>query len=144
MIEVAPFKAEHFDYILETGMVDKKLRPFLTKDHGQNIEKRGGYFSILEDKKAVAIGGITEFWKGRGEAWLIFGQPRTQSFVTIFKIVQRFIQLSTLSRIEMIIECDFVQGHRWARLLGFKKECEKMEKYLPDGSNASLYALVRG
>lgn len=143
MIEIVNFKEEHLKYILETGMLDKKLQPFILPEYGKALEKAPGVFTILDDRKAIVFGGIKEFWQNRGEAWLIFGKPRTENFIEIFNIVKKFLASAPQKRIEMVVECDFVQGHRWARLLGFEKEADCLKSYLPGGYDASLYAMVR-
>lgn len=143
MVEAVPFKAEHLTQIVEDGLLDKKLKPWITHETAPAMEKRGDIYSVLDEGRAVAVGGIIEYWVNRGEAWLIFGKTNTRTFVIIFKMVQRFLELSTLKRIEMVIDYDFVQGHRWARLLGFKKEAELLKHYRPDGGDVSLYSKVR-
>lgn len=123
--------------------MDTRIKPYLTVQHGEAIEKAGNACTVLDGDIPVVVGGIFKFWQNRGEAWLIFGKVKTQDFITIFKMVQRFISMSPLRRIEMVIDHDFPQGHRWAKLLGFEKEAECLRSYLPDGRDVSLYALVR-
>ena len=141
---VVEFKAEHFDYLLENGITDKRLKPYLRKENGVEISKMQDTYTILDDdKNPVVIGGIRQFWFNRGEAWLIFGQPKRKDFITIHKIVQKFLDLSPIKRIEMVVDHDYFEGHRWAHILGFKKEADKMTAYHSDGRDATLYALVK-
>lgn len=143
MTEIVPFKAEHLKYILRTGMVDVKFQPFLKPELAEVLEGQNKHFAALDDGICVAVGGVTEIWPGRGEAWVIFGKPRRQHFVTLFKMVQRYLQLSNLRRLEMVVDYDFDAGHRWARLLGFKVEGERLQGYMPHGGDVTLYAIVR-
>jgi hypothetical protein len=142
-MEVVDFKAEHLTYILEAGLKDLKLKDFLTPEHGRAIEKLGGTFTVFEEGKPLVIGGIKYFWKNRGEAWLIFSQARTKRFMFLVRIIKNFLANCRCNRVEMIIDYDFKDGHRWATLLGFKKEAELLRSYLPCGGDASLYAIVR-
>ena len=45
-------------------------------------------------------------------------------------------------RLELIVDAEFVQGHRWTKLLGFKKESVEMKKYMFNGNSAYMYARV--
>ena len=40
------------------------------------------------------------------------------------------------------VDVDFPEAHRWAKMLGFKMEAERMEAYAPDGRACSLYARI--
>ena len=42
----------------------------------------------------------------------------------------------------MTVDCEFEQGHRWAKMLGFTMEAERMRAYRPDGGDVALYARV--
>jgi len=55
-------------------------------------------------------------------------------------LVKRFLDGCYLHRIEMTVDCDFPQGHRWAKMLGFTMEAERMRGYRPDGGDCALYA----
>lgn len=144
-IEVVDFKAEHLNYIVANSMFDTRLRPYVLPHHGEVIEKAGGMVTGLENGVPVFVGGVKKYWEGRGEAWIIFGKPSTQNFTAFFKLAQRMLEFSLIEfkRIEMVVDYDFVQGHRWARLLGFKLEAERMIGYQPHGGDASLYSVVR-
>ncbi len=122
---------------------DKKIVPFLTMEHAEAIERSGEHYTVLDNGKAVVVGGIITFWKDRGEAWLLLGKTKKENFISIFKAVDRFVKNCSLRRIEMVIDYDFKQGHRWAKLLGFKKEAEILKHYRPDGGDVSLYSKVR-
>ncbi len=143
-MEVVEYKPEHYTYLLENGIHDKKLKPFLRPDQGVEISKHEDTYTLLDDdKKPIVIGGIRQFWFNRGEAWLIFGKPKRKDFIKIHHIVQKFLSLSPIKRIEMVVDYDYFEGHRWAHTLGFKKEAEKMKSYYSDGRDGSLYSMVK-
>src|SRR6185312_3894205 len=143
-MQAVQFKAEHFDYLMEHGITDKKLKPWLKKEQGIELESALDTYTILDDElKPVVIGGIRQYWYNRGEAWLLIGAPKRSDFIKIHKIVQKFLDLSPIKRIEMVVDYHYEEGHRWARLLGFKKEAERMESYRSDGGDVSLYSLVK-
>ncbi len=142
-LELIPFKAEHLEHILSVGLKDEKITPFILPSHGASIEKMGGYFTITEDQVPLVIGGIKPFWKGRAEAWLLFSKYKTKKFMSLISLINKVIDDSPIKRIEMIIDSDFCEGARWAKILGFKLEAPLLKSYLPTGHDASLYAKVR-
>lgn len=143
MIDVVPFKAEHLNYIRKNGMFDKKLQSHFTDEDSKAIEAHGGVYTIVDNGNPVMVGGILEYWKERAEAWVIFGQPQRKHFLKIFNVIKRFLSMTFLRRIEMVVACDFPEGHRMAKLLGFTVECERMKYYLPCGSDAALYVRIQ-
>lgn len=143
MISVIDFKADHMEYLLKTGIADHQLGPFLKPEQGVALEKVGGSYTVMEDSKPVAIGGVLKYWDTRGEAWLLVGKPSTHGFPIIFKKIRNFLKDTPIKRVEMVVAHDWKNGHRWARLLGFKKEADTLASYLPDGRDVSLYSMVR-
>ncbi len=143
-MEYGPFKSEHYDYLMKNGVTDKRLKPLMRPDAGKKLEEMGETYTILDDDgNPVFIGGIQQYWFNRGEAWVLFGSPKRSDFIKIHKVVQKFLDLSPIKRIEMVVDFDYAEGHRWARTLGFKKEAEEMKCYHVDGRSATLYALVK-
>lgn len=142
-MEVVKFKAEHLRHVSATGFLNAKIRPWLLPEHGAALEAYGGVYTILDDGVPVVFGGIIKYWEGRGEAWLTFGKPKTSNFISIFKKVKRVIDDCPLNRIEMVVDYGSEVHARWATLLGFKKEADRMRRYLPDGGDATLYSMVR-
>jgi RimJ/RimL family protein N-acetyltransferase len=48
-----------------------------------------------------------------------------------------------IQRIEAAVECDFKQGHRFMRLIGFTLEAERMKGFSENGGDCALYAKVK-
>ena len=77
-------------------------------------------------------------------AWAyISNAAAKERFLSVHRAVSRFLDMCYLQRIEMTVDCEFEEGHRWARMLGFNMEAERMVAYRPDGGDCSLYARVR-
>lgn len=131
--------------LLKEGFLDKKIQPFFLPEYGEIFEKNKRVFTLLDDTKPILFGGATVFWKERAELWLVFGKPKTEKFVVIYKILKQWLESykKEFQRIEMIVEFDSPVQHRWAKLLGFTQESYRLRKYLPHGGDASLYSLVR-
>jgi len=73
-------------------------------------------------------------------AWAFIGDIGPSTFLQVHRAVKQFLDECYVDRIEMTVDCDFPQGHRWARLLGFEMEAERMRRYTPDGRDCALYA----
>ena len=142
-MEVISFKSEHLEYLIAHGITDEKLMPILNQWTGQSLEAGGETYTLWHEDRPIMIGGIKQHWFNRGEAWVIFGLTDRKDFVRIHNIVQKFLDRSPFKRIEMVVDYEFFEGHRWARALGFVKEADCMKSYHADGRNASLYALVK-
>lgn len=142
MIEVVKFKIEHFDKLDEQEST-RKLSSFITRDHMRSLETCEYSFSALKGDKVLFCAGIVEYWKNRGEGWMLFDKNCKSDFVALHNITKRFLDSVPIRRIEAAVDEYFLPGHRWMRLLGFKLEARVLEGYRPEGGNCSLYARVK-
>lgn len=144
MIQIIPFEAKHMKFMFENGLQDPLLKSHWTEKAMEYVEGLGVCYTVIARGVPVLCGGILEHWENRGEAWLVFGMPKTEDFIFLYRAVDRFLKASKLRRIEMVVDFNFDAGHRWARLLGFKKEADRLVAYRPNGGDVSLYGMVRG
>jgi len=143
-MEVVSFKAEHLMNIdLQEGQA--YLSGFITPEQAQALEEEDWSYTGMIGDTPIACAGILPMWQGRGLAWAYIScNAAKQNFVAVHKSISRALQACYLQRIEMTVDCEFEPGHRWARLLGFELEAERMKAYRPDGGDCSLYARVIG
>jgi ribosomal protein S18 acetylase RimI-like enzyme len=97
-------------------------------------------FSVMNGDTVLGCAGISPMWRGRGLAWAYISSDAGEHFMFIHRATARFLDAQTDRRIEMAVDVDFKEGHRWAQMLGFKLEAERMRGYLPSGGDCSLYA----
>lgn len=144
MIEVVEFKKEHMIELVNEPH-NAMLKPMIQEAQLAAIEGAKLSYSILESstKKVLFCGGVSEYWKNRGECWAVFHDHVKDHFVQIHRAVKRYFQMVDVGRIEAAVKVDFEEGHRWIKLLGFKKEAECLKRYLPDGSDVSLYVRIK-
>lgn len=45
-------------------------------------------------------------------------------------------------RLEISVRCDFVLGHKWAKMLGFRVETERMVRFGPEGEDHTGYVRI--
>jgi hypothetical protein len=139
-MELVSFKAEHLAKIeKQTG----KMYPEITSTHRALLEKNNLTFSVVRGDRIFLCGGVIQYWPGRGEVWAIFDKEIKGDFFRLHKIALRFLDVLPMKRIEAVVNVDFKQGHRWAKLLGFKLDSERLKHYFSDGADAALYSRVR-
>lgn len=140
-MNIVPFKAEHLDELI-VQPAQRHLDGWVANANYKALEGPHA-FSIFNEDKCVFCGGVAEIWPGRAQAWSVMAQDAGKIMARITRSTRRLMDLVPWRRIEITVDCEFPQGHRWARLLGFHLECERMTAYTPDGRDAALYARVR-
>lgn len=141
MFEVVPFKAAHLAAI-ELQATQAHLSNWVTQAQGVALEEQNSY-TALYDGVPIGAAGIIHQWTGRSLAWAFISNTGPQMFLPFHRAVKHFLDGCYVQRIEMTVDCDFPAAHRWARMLGFKMEAERMRHYSPDGRDCSLYARIR-
>lgn len=134
-----PYKAEDalvlMDNPNEPGL---KGQPYCEKWAKLN-ETEGVGKTYLYQGKIICCWGVRIYWKGCGEAWVIYpngiGQYHIDPQIAkaeLHKIIAEY----NLQRVQITPACNWVPGLSYARYLGFKVE-GKMRRYLP-GDNGEL------
>lgn len=141
---IVPFKAEHLAK-LHLQPAQKYMSNIIDEEYAKVLEGENVHsFSLLDGGLVLACGGVAPMWHGRAIAWMIIaGEAAGFKFLNVHKAILRFFETCYINRIEATVDCDFEQGHRWMRMLGFKMEAERMKGYRPDGGDCALYARVR-
>lgn len=139
-MNVVPFKAEH---LTQLAFQDAQayLSDWVSPEQGVALEAHPGYSAMVADTPIASAGVITQ-WQGRGMAWAFLADMGPRQFVGVHRAVKKFLDGCYLQRIEMTVDCDFPEAHRWAEMLGFEMEAPRMRAYSPDGRDCSLYARV--
>ena len=141
MIEVIPFRAEHIEQVLENA-AQQYLKVWLKPGELEALEGPWAY-SGVSDGKVVACAGMVQQWHGRAPAWAYMSALSGKEMLAITRAVKRGFEVCPWDRIEAVVNCEFEAGHRWAKVLGFEMEAERMKKYRPDGGDCALYSRVR-
>jgi len=141
MIDVVPFKAEHLAAI-QLQSAQAYLSDWVSEAQCKALEEQDASYTALYEGKPIAAAGMIPQWQGRTLCWAFIGEVTQAQFLAVHRATKRIIDGNYCKRLEMTVDCDFVQAHRWARMLGFKMEAPVMEAYNPNGGNCSLYARV--
>jgi RimJ/RimL family protein N-acetyltransferase len=138
---IVPFQPEHFEQIdLQTQQL--WYRDILDKEKLEQVAQ-GEAYTVLDGDKVVAIGGVQDIWTGRGAVWAFLSYDMRKYMRFCHSAVLKFLEMTkTYNRIECVVDKDFPNGHRWMKLLGFKRE-GIMEKYLPNGEDVVSYSRVK-
>jgi hypothetical protein len=138
---VVPYEPKHLDEMTMQPS-QRYLRGFVTPEAAAAVAKHPAYTAVCEGE-ILGCGGVVPVWQGRAIAWSFISNNAGPHFVAITRAVRKFLDDQPQDRIETTVDMEFADGHRWARMLGFKLEAGRMAKYRPDGGTCSLYARVR-
>ena len=141
MTTIVPYEPEHL-LAIDLQEAQGYARQNLNRQVAEQLA--GPYsYTVLRDGRPVAVLGVLKLWDNRALAWTFLGRDAGPSMVIIHRFVKEALDLLPFRRVEADTPCDFEAGHRWLKMLGFKLEAERMEAYLPEGGDSSLYARVR-
>ncbi len=141
MFELVPFKKEHLEPLM-LQKINAYVPEWVRKGHAAEMEKTGAV-TVLVNGEITMCGGVTYIWEGRGQIWSIFSETCKKNFIPTFRAIRKYLDSSPFRRIEMAVPYDFELGKRRAKLLGFKVECERAEKYSSSGADHTLYVRVK-
>jgi hypothetical protein len=141
MIEVVKFKKEHLDrMILQENQ--KGLEFLETTELFSSLESEDSY-SVIDGSEVLCCAGVVAMNVGRGVAWAYLSADLKERMISVTRAVKRYLNIAAFHRIEMHVDCDFKEAHRWAEMLGFNMECERMIAFTPDKRDCALYAMTR-
>ena len=141
MFKIVQYEPKHFSEIIlqdDQSYLADWVSP-------AQAEELTNYTSLtaMYSGKVKAIAGIFPVWAGRSIAWSYLSDMGPKIFLRVHNAIRRQLDVEPSKRIEMTVDCDLVTGHRWARLLGFEMEAERMTAYGPGGRDCSLYARIK-
>lgn len=140
-LEIVAFKAEHMAQVVAQD-AQQYLRARLEPGDLASLEGPWAY-SGLSEGRVVVCAGLVSHWPGRAVAWAYLGAHTRREMLAITRGVERCLRVCPFDRVEAAVDCEFEAGHRWAKMLGFNCEVERMRKYRPDGGDCALYARIR-
>lgn len=135
MVKLVPFKRWHMAWLQEQAGGDKGFA-FDTSTL-LTLEQQNSW-TLVADMTPVACGGTMQLWPGRHTAWTYLNKNTGKHMVAITKAALDGLA-KIKGRIELTVLHDFEQGHRWARILGFKVETPEMPMFGPNGETHTGY-----
>ena len=136
-----PFKGHHLRWLMQAGDAEGGFGPPLSEEHLGMLESTKAVTAVLEDGTVLACGGLIEQWPGRYTAWAYLNIGTAEHMLFVTKVARSLFK-SVKGRIECTVRCDYKKGHRWAKMLGFRVETDRMEAYGPEGEDHTAYVMV--
>lgn len=140
MIEIHPYK--YTDALaFDPKQIGVKNQPDYTK--WAKMNELGPGYTIVIDNEIIACAGIRIFWEGAGEVWAIMSNISSKHLKLILEEFGKRLEFTVremkLRWIQSAIRIDSDKNIRFVQHFGFERKC-LMKGYLPDGSDALLYA----
>lgn len=92
-----------------------------------------------------AVVGLAQMWPGVATAWTLTSDKIKERPVEFTRVVRRTlddtIQKMNLHRVQATVRSGYMQGQRWACMMGFIPECE-LKHYGPDKSHHTVFRKV--
>jgi len=140
-MKIVQFEPEHLQRLLLQPS-QAIMQPTLSDPtYGASLKEAGPAYSLVDGDAVFATAGLIPQWSNRAIAWALVSSEVGPHMVMLHKAVLRVFSLHHFRRIETSVACNFEQGHRWAKLLGFERE-GRMRAFTPEGDDCDLYARV--
>lgn len=142
MFELVPYKHEHVVQLLDQK-INLSVKEYFLNGPGREFENRGTAVTGMLNGEVMVCGAIEKIWDNRGIIWCVFNERSKHNHISIFRAMKKYLKESAYNRIEVSVDCAFTHGRRRVEMLGFKLECERAAKFLPDGTDCAIYSMVR-
>lgn len=143
IVEYRPLKQAHLGLIRPQDHDRQLLAGYMSPQFKEVLEGSFG-ISAWVGLRPVAAAGIIPIHGMCAVGWAMLGADSGPYLRQITRKVRNAIEISPYQRIEMRVICDFEEGHRWAKLLGFgEPEAPRMRKSGARGEDETLYARVK-
>lgn len=140
MLTAVPFDPIHFEFC----QFDGPFADLASREDGATLAKasKEAITFLDADSNVVAIIGAIETHKGCAYLWAFFGTGACRHLLQITRHVRAWVPLLGMIRAECTVLKNFKPGHRWMRLLGFKRETTRPMKRWDGVNDFHLYARV--
>ena len=139
-MQVIPYQNEHLQ-LIHLQSAQSYFETIIDHAYAMQLEKHES-FTVMVEGKIIACCGVVRPWTGRACAWALLAKDAGAHFVALHRAAKGYFDLCADRRIEALTDSDFLQGHRWLKMLGFRREGQ-MQYYTPDGRHVDLYARVK-
>lgn len=100
--------------------------------------------TIMRDGLPVLCTGALAYWEDRAMLWGFVGKDITaRNFLEVHHLARAHMNGLPFRRLEMYVDVDFTEGHRWAKTLGFTLEAPRMRGFQMNGEDSALYAKIK-
>ena len=142
VVHVIPFEAKHF-YDIDVQPAQAYVREYVSREHIESLEKLNSYTAVTDDGKLLMCFGFVEIFPSRALMWGFLSATSGAHMTAMTRIGKYLLEQIPHRRVEIEVDCEFEQGHRWARILGFELEIMRLKCFRLDGGDSALYSVVR-
>ena len=139
-MKVIAFEPEHLKRM--TLQQRQHLEAGLSDYDFSILQSQGDSFTVIDGDEILACAGTIKLTHGRAFAWSYISENIGARLVSFTRATRRYLDVCGHRRIEMDVDSDFPQAHRWAEMLGFTMECPRRKSLYVDGQDCALYARV--
>tara|TARA_R110000822_G_scaffold2705_9_gene12602 strand:+ start:529 stop:954 length:426 start_codon:yes stop_codon:yes gene_type:complete len=140
MFAVEPFIPAHLGHI-KLQKLQMQLSDWVSREQASALAQYPSY-TALDNGVPIGAAGVIPLWPGRAQGWAFLSEMGPQNFLKCHKAVKHFLDGCEVRRLEISVDCEFKQAHKWAKKLGFTMECERMPHYSPDGQDCASYVRI--
>lgn len=141
-MSIVPFKKEHFRAI-EPQPAQRYVPATVDESALDALERNGASFTCVVGGAPVMCFGWSAIYPTRAVIWGYLSKDAGRHMVRLTRIGRGLVRDLNFKRLEIEVDCEFREGHRWARLLGFKPEVPRLEAYNAHGGDTTLYARIK-
>lgn len=91
----------------------------------------------------LACVGAYEMEPHRATVWSYLSAQLGRDILSVTRALNRYFEETPYRRLEAQVDVDFVAGHRWIKMLGFKEETPLLSRYRADGGDCVGYVRLK-
>lgn len=137
--KIVPFRAWHYDW---TGDTSEPGDFVATPQFLALLEQQPHQYTGIVDGQVVFCAGAIPQWATRHVTWAVLSQERSGAHMLWITRELRRILDGIPGRTELSVRADFTQGNQWAKLLGFRMETPRLERFGFDGEDHVGYVRI--
>lgn len=135
-MNISAFKPGDLDEI-DLQPAQTPWRAHRNEDYARMLASHLSY-TARDGDRIIACGGVIACERDVGMVWATIARGAGRRMLALYRMGQRLIEVSGKRIILANTECDFAQGCRLLKLLGFKRD-ERLPQHGPDGRDHWLY-----
>lgn len=140
-MSVVPFQSEHF-WAIEPQPAQAYVAKYVSREMIDGLQAQNSFTYLNAGRPMMCFGWIP-LYAHRASVWAYISKDAGSCFVAITRIAKNLFKDLRFRRLEFEVDCEFEQGHRWARMLGFTLEAERLRGYRMDGGDSAVYARIQ-
>ena len=145
MYKVTEFQKTDY-YTAQLMGHDKELCDGPNSEQFVSTFLRGPGWTIRYNNQIVLMGGVTPYWPGVGEGWLLptplLRDHKHFCIKFVLRALRSMFELHGFNRVQAAVAEDFIKARRLAGWLGLQKE-GRMPHYGTDGGHFIRYAITK-